>query len=574
MMRSIIIEKVPGTRSVHIFPYIRKIDLMSSNSYILSGEDQIALIDPGALDDQWDLLLEQIKALWEERPRPVVIYLTHIHLDHCFQLKRCQDVEGLGDILVAVQESGAVALESQDAMMTLAGLLGRDLSKVSVDFRLLSKLDLAAGGVQQLRVKNTEFAYFSRSLKIPEGPLISSQTVPLGKDDHLEIYSTPGHSPDSICLRAGRLLFVGDLFFAPNPGMAGAYGWSQPDLLESIHRVLWVLEQKDIMLCYSGHGRAIDADTAQSTLRSMYQDVITLSGLEEISPAWAKQTAAYAEDLMGEMERLFTIIAGKLAYISHVLEELEEEYEADCLKSLIDERQIDELFAQFNRFVVDLHMGRKLNWELVHKAGQLVGKLEHVFENRNLSSILDQSLLKRAKRLLNDYTVAYRGFRPTYYATDVDIAAILEEVLGSLTFRPYEEEAIIYAKSHEDYLWELRTRIAHINVFDKVDLECSGDNVLPLVRMDRERFLEAAFDLLERFASAGAKRIKITSSYDGGLVAIRIAVVAATGEISGHPLSSRSLKFFERAFAQCGGFVQAYVSEEGPVTVIEFYSVD
>ena len=110
---------VRGTRRTDLIPHIRKIDLMSSNSYILSGEDQIALIDPGALDEQWDLLLDDMLGLMEERPRPVVVYLTHIHLDHCFQLKRCREDRGLGRVLVAVQETGAQALQAQDSRLCL-----------------------------------------------------------------------------------------------------------------------------------------------------------------------------------------------------------------------------------------------------------------------------------------------------------------------------------------------------------------------------------------------------------------------------------------------------------------------
>ena len=60
MIQSNTLSPVLGTKGTKIIPYIRKIDLMSSNSYILSGEDQIALIDPGALDEQWDLLMDRM----------------------------------------------------------------------------------------------------------------------------------------------------------------------------------------------------------------------------------------------------------------------------------------------------------------------------------------------------------------------------------------------------------------------------------------------------------------------------------------------------------------------------------
>ena len=138
MIESGVLQSVPGTKGIRIYPYIRKIDLMSSNSYILSGEEQIAIIDPGAIDDQLNCLFENIAAMVEEKPRPIVVYLTHAHLDHCYQLKRLKDFRNLGDILVAAQEKGAEALETQDSKMTLSGLLGKELAGISVDVRLLT----------------------------------------------------------------------------------------------------------------------------------------------------------------------------------------------------------------------------------------------------------------------------------------------------------------------------------------------------------------------------------------------------------------------------------------------------
>ena len=180
---------------------------MSSNSYILSGEDQIALIDPGALDDQWDLLADEMLTLIEERPRPIVIYLTHVHLDHCFQLKRCREINELGRIMVAVQEKGAEALEAQDGRLTLAGLLGRNLFAFLADVKLLSNQDITTRGVRKLKLDEALFSYCTTATKTPSGSELISQQVSLGGGDLLEVYSLPGHSPDSICLQVGSSFF-------------------------------------------------------------------------------------------------------------------------------------------------------------------------------------------------------------------------------------------------------------------------------------------------------------------------------------------------------------------------------
>jgi glyoxylase-like metal-dependent hydrolase (beta-lactamase superfamily II) len=571
MIKSNIIQHIPGTRGMKLYPYIRKIDLMSSNSFILSGEDQIAVIDPGALEDQLNCLVENIAAMLSEKQRPVIVYLTHAHLDHCFQLNRLRRIKDLGDITVAAQEIGADALISRDAELTLAGLLGKEMAPIPVDIKLLSKLDLIIGGAHELKLKGGTLSYCVDSIKIRYGPVLQSQTISLGNGDLLEIYSIPGHSPDSLCLRVGCLLFTGDLFFAPNPGMAGACGWNQFALIKSIYKIMWVLEKKNISYCCSGHGRIIDVDMAWNTLRSMYQDVLSLSGLEEITQHWARNTAIYAEDLMRELERLFTIIIGRLAYVSHVLEWLEESGDAEDMQKIIDIKQIDELFLEFNCFVGELHLGKKFDWDLVHKAGQIIKKLDQVFESKELGSFLDRSLLRRANRMLNDYAVTYRGFRPTYYAGDEDLNAILKEVLDFSLSRPYEDDAILCADLYEDYLRALRARIAYVNLLERTILKFKADKDLPLVHMDKERFRDALIDLLERLPSAGATEIQIITSSNQGWVSICIAVPRTDGD---YPLDEQTWRFFERSFALCGGVIQRYMTCEGSVMQIEFLSCE
>ena len=567
MIKSNIIQPIPGTRGMKFYPYIRKIDLMSSNSFILSGEDQIAVIDPGALDDQLDCLVENIAIMLNEKNRPVVVYLTHAHLDHCFQLNRLKSIKGLGEIVVAAQEIGADALIRQDSELTLAGLLGIKMAPISVDIKLLSRQDMIIGGALELEQKGWIFSYYIDSFKIRYGPVLQSQTISLGNEDSLEIYSIPGHSPDSLCLRAGSVLFTGDLFFAPNPGMAGAYGWSQSDLIRSIYKIMWILEKKNISFCCSGHGRIVDIDTAWTILSTMYQDVLSLSGLEEITLLWAKNTATYAEDLMRELERLFTIIIGRLAYVSHVLDWLEESGEAEDMQTHLDIKEIDKHFLEFNRFVQELHQGKKLDWDLVHKAGQIIKKLDQVFERKNLGSFPDRSLLRRANRMLNDYTVTYRGFRPTYYADDVNLNIIINEIIDRSLSKPYEDDAIINADVYKDYVRELRTRIAYVNLLERATLVFKVDKNLPLVRVDKERFTDALMDLMERLPSAGVTEIQIITSSNQGWVSLCIAVQETDLDSL---LDEQTWRFFERSFALCGGIIQRYKTSGGSAMEIEF----
>jgi glyoxylase-like metal-dependent hydrolase (beta-lactamase superfamily II) len=556
-------QSVPGTREVAIYPYLCKIDIMSSNSYLLSSPQQIALIDPGGSQSQMECLEEEIKILQDDLLRPVVVYLTHVHIDHWYQLQQCQT---LSKSFLAVQETGAIALETNDPHMTLSKLLDRPMSTVPVNIRLLTSHDKTELGENSLNLNGWSFDYTINSRWIAEDVVLYSQIVQLGREDRLEIYHIPGHSPDGICIRTGSMLIVGDLFFAQNPGVAGAYGWSQKDFMQSIQKILWILENEKILICCTGHGKFIDAQTAQKTLQVMYSDTASLKDLQEITPLWARRISDYALDLISELERIFTIIAGRLAYISHVLAELGEEAQAKELDCLLDAQYMDELFVDLHAFARELHAGKKLDIEMVHKTGRAVSRLDRLFAKRKLESVLDQSLLDRAGRLLSDYAATYRGFRPPFIVSRVDVNQLIKVVLEKLQPNVDEEEAVMQAESTEDFLLALRHRIAQVNIFEGLDLvflPCTGE---AFARMDQERFADILMDMLERFAGAGIREIEIATTCNDEWFLVRIT---GRSKCSFHPLS-RSKRFFERNLALSGGLLQFYNEANCPSVEIEF----
>jgi glyoxylase-like metal-dependent hydrolase (beta-lactamase superfamily II) len=556
-------QSVPGTRDVAIYPYLCKIDIMSSNSYLLSSPQQIALIDPGGSQSQMECLEEEIKILQDDLLRPVVVYLTHVHIDHWYQLKQCQKLAGAS---LAVQETGAIALETNDPQMTLSKLLDRPMSAVPVDIRLLTSHDKTELGENSLNMNGWSFDYATNSRRIAGDVVLFSQIVPLGKEDCLEIYHTPGHSPDGICIRTGSMLIVGDLFFAQNPGVAGAYGWSQKDFIQSILKILWILENEKILICCTGHGKFIDAQTARKTLQVMYSNAASLKDLQEITPLWARRISDYAQDLISELERIFTIIAGRLAYISHVLAELEEAAQAKELDCLLDTQYMDELFVDLHAFAGELHAGKKLDIEMVHKTGQVVGRLDRLFAKRKLESVLDQSLLDRAGRLLSDYAATYRGFRPPFIVSRVDVNRLIEVVLKKLRHNADEEEAIMQAESAEDFLLALRQCIAQVDIFEGIDLVFLPRTGMAFARMDQERFADILIDMLERFAGARIREIEIATACNDEWLSVRIT---GRSECNCHPLS-RSKRFFERSLALSGGLLQISHEANRPSVEIEF----
>lgn len=171
---------------------------LSTNCYLLSGDGELAVIDPGGEEE---IILEEIRSLPEEVSLSSII-LTHGHWDHI----------------------GAVG-----------GLLGKYEAPLLIgkeDRELLQKSDQV----------NRE----------PDRLLEEGDSVLIGQR-RLEVWSTPGHSPGSITLveEEEKNLFVGDLIFAGGFGRTDLPGGSSQELEKSIQRLLSLDGDWEIM---PGHG--------------------------------------------------------------------------------------------------------------------------------------------------------------------------------------------------------------------------------------------------------------------------------------------------------------------------------
>ena len=401
-------QRIPGAADATLYPFTRKVDTVSANSYVIATTDQLVVVDPGGLREQTDHLIEVVKVAREENDLPVFVYLTHVHVDHSLEVTRHPWFKS-PDIYIAAHEKGARAIEDQDRVFTLATLFRAEPGYIEVPLKLHAGTHAKRGHSEELdldgRITDLRYTDYGETF---------GQHVHAGEGSSLEVFHTPGHSPDSICIRVGNILFLGDLLFAASPGIAGVTGWSHASLKESIGIVLSLLEQGEITLCCPGHGRVVTSATTIAILKKMQKDLDTLSGIAEVNPEWARETATYADDLMERVSEIFTVIAGRLYFASHMMEELEESEEAARLAGLIRSDTIDELLAEFSGFAEENPKGRGADIDLALKAGQIVSKLDLIFEKEQLSNIIDPSLIRRAGRLLSDYMTTFRGFCPQY----------------------------------------------------------------------------------------------------------------------------------------------------------------
>lgn len=186
----------------------------AANCYIVASETSRRglLIDPGV---QAERILEAIEIL---RVTPVIIVLTHAHIDHC---------SALGTIK---EKTGA-----------LFAACATDVNQAAPAPRLI--------------IPGLSFTPFQLPFT-PDRQLNHGDTLTVD-DICLTVLHTPGHSADSLCLVGHGAVFTGDTLMrgrigASLPGLFPGYDHRQ--LLESIHRI--ILDLPDATIVYPGHGSA------------------------------------------------------------------------------------------------------------------------------------------------------------------------------------------------------------------------------------------------------------------------------------------------------------------------------
>jgi hydroxyacylglutathione hydrolase len=159
---------------------------LDPNVYLLSGGEELALIDAGAGPGE-DMILENVRSLGYEPGQIGHIFLTHAHADHAGGAASL--AERLG-ARVYLSELEREALENADEE-ALGLSIARRNGYYPEDYRLRPcKVDVTLRGEEKLRCGDLELA----------------------------VIPTPGHSTGSVCFlvdtEEGLTLFAGDTVFA------------------------------------------------------------------------------------------------------------------------------------------------------------------------------------------------------------------------------------------------------------------------------------------------------------------------------------------------------------------------
>ena len=546
-------QPLPGTRQAQIYPYLRKPDLLSSNSCLIGTPDQVILIDAGALTAQTADLSRILKECQLERSRPVIIYLTHCHIDHCLQVGCHRQMMTTACVWIAIQEEGANYLIEGDRRKTIAELYGTNFPSVQVDIRLLTVQDRKRGALRRIHLSpgvllTIQTESIPTNLKQP----FIRQTLSIGGGDDLEIYPAPGHSPDSVCIRIGEILFIGDLLAAANPMVAGISGWHRNDLIDTLKQIKWLLDTLPIRFCYPGHGGIIPVDKARDILQRLQLKIDRLGDVTEMNEDRLFQITDFALELIDEAEEVFSSIAGRLLYVAYQLEQLEEEDAAQRCRTVMQMEQIDACLLEFRKLCRLLDAGKIRRVEFTHGALHIVEKMKSLFDPRPLSAILPQSLINRGTSLLLDFIAIANGCRNLEEFIPADLNVLIEDVVQAWQANPHLDVSVIdQADDYDKYLAALVLRIGHEPVAGRPLLHYTSLKNLPFVRIAAGRFFDTLFNFLEWLKHANPPSIDIAAGLDGNSPLITV-MPSGRAVSSPTPYEGKKINSFIRRFRMCG----------------------
>jgi hydroxyacylglutathione hydrolase len=198
-------------------------DTLDPNVYLLTGGDELALVDAGAGRGE-ERILDNVRSLGHEPAQIKHIFLTHSHADHAGGAASLSERLGAR---VYLSELERVALENADEE-ALGLPIARRNGYYPEDYRLRTcKVDMALQGDEKLRCGDLE----------------------------LVVIPTPGHSAGSVCFlvqtEEGMALFAGDTVFAGGKiSLIVAPGSDLLAMQESMHK----LGERGIESLLPGHG--------------------------------------------------------------------------------------------------------------------------------------------------------------------------------------------------------------------------------------------------------------------------------------------------------------------------------
>ncbi len=394
---------------IFIFPYIRKPDIISSNTYIIETPDMIIIIDPGADIEQTKNISNILSVRLAEKKKMLLILLTHCHYDHSAQIQEYVNNSLFEKIFIAGHTEAAAAISSGNKDVVLADFYNTILPQFNFDFSFSPER-------QNLLYEKDPLSenFFFTKRKTND---ISNNTAQIIYDELyfkttkiLEIFYCPGHSPDGIIFKIGSALIIGDILFAANPMIAGSYGWNKIELMNSFNRLSAIINIFKIDVCYSGHGNALNSLDTLRILKKISDNLSAFKFNPKIDSEKISIIRSSAIALLNEADRLFTIISGQLLAVAYKLDELEEYTAAENILKLLDIDNIEKTFIILKKHLKDYQEKKNIELVFVHNALISVQKIKKLFLiSEILRAAVNKDLIDRADSLLKNFLSIAQG---------------------------------------------------------------------------------------------------------------------------------------------------------------------
>ena len=176
-------------------------NIFDQNTYILTKGNEVVIVDAGAeLED----VISEV-----QNKKVLAVFLTHIHFDHVWNLEKY--VEKFDCDVYVVEGAEEKFLDAEKNASTIM------------------RLNLV------FNIAQNKIKYYAKKLKV-------------GKFD-FEVFETPGHSSDCVCILWKNNLFVGDTIFADGVGRTDLYDSNNSKMVDSLN----MIKQIDFETAYPGH---------------------------------------------------------------------------------------------------------------------------------------------------------------------------------------------------------------------------------------------------------------------------------------------------------------------------------
>jgi len=466
-------------------------DLISSNSFLFQFPECFIVIDPGGTALHFNAIIELLEEGNIGGEKPVFIVITHCHFDHVRSLHYAPP-ELIKTFFIGGHTSAIEFLKNADMEHTISFLYTDKIPALKSDFELFSLS------------KNNSPVELST-------PFQNRQMITLPGYHEIIAYHTPGHSNCSVCYQVGNLLFTGDLLFAHNPAVAGTFGWSKPDLYQSLDFLKSLIENEKIEKVYCGHGPELSGDKSIKIINSILNHLPSLKNLALLDNDRYLFLKDCTITFMKEIEHQILAQNGRLLRIASELEKLEED---ELAASIIDtslQDKLDSYILVFHNFLTN-YGSNMLHLDVPVQGASLMKMMQNTFNNLTIPPQLTLLYLERLQTLFKSLLTLIRGIDFSMFAETTDLTEIIKNCIELFTQHTLSEKELYeLAESKEEFAIYLARRIDGHN--RKVDIDFCTDK--EQICMANPEHLNALIgDVIESMVSGSSRKITIKSFGD------------------------------------------------------------